>query len=243
MMKIAIEALLLVAPCGAAAASPAIQVAPMHSQGANAKYPRLAAFPVPGIQRKVNALLASKDAADASQRSDCLSQLKDAHIKPTADSYSLDIRVSYLSSRFASLDVRETYYCGGPYPNDAVPDPLTIDLRSGREVDWKKLFKPGFLPDEFGNGTAKLVSLYQSRYVKQPKLIDGCKDVVEGGIDSMLLRLDAAKGGLVVTPDFPHAAQACAIEIAFSPSDIAPYIADKAFLADLRQTVHTPSGR
>jgi hypothetical protein len=243
MMKIAIAALLLAAACTSVAASPAIQLAPMHSHGTDAKYPRLAAFPVPGIQRKVNALLASKDAADASQRSDCLSQLKDAHIKPTADSYSLDIRVSYLSSRFASLDVRETYYCGGPYPNDAVPDPLTIDLRSGGEIDWKKIFKPGFLPDESGSSTAKLVSLYQARYAKLPHPVEGCPDVVKNDVDSLLLRLDAAKGGLVATPDFPRAAQACAIEIAFSPSDIAPYIADKAFLADLRQTVHTPSGR
>ncbi|HEY4112469.1 MAG TPA: hypothetical protein VGM17_00270 [Rhizomicrobium sp.] len=237
MMRFAAAVFLLIS-CTAVAAAPTVQLTPMHSHGADAKYPRLVAFPDQAIQRKVNALLTSKDAADASQRSDCLSSLKEAHIKPTADSYSLDIRVSYMSSRFASLDVRETYYCGGPYPNDGVPDPLTIDLRSGSEVDWKKIFKPGVLPDESGSGTAKLVSMYQTRYARQPKLIDGCKDAVDGGIDSVLLRLDAAKGGLVVTPDFPHAAQACAVEIAFSPSDIAPFIADKAFPADLQQNAH-----
>lgn len=230
-------ALLVLAVSTAAAAAPVVQLAPMHTDGLDAKYPRLISFPDKAVQHKVNALLAAKDKADRDERQDCLSQLKDAHIAPTADSYSLDIRVSYVSGKFASLDVHETYYCGGPYPNDGVPVPLTIDLRTGTDADWKKLFKPGFLPDESGTSAAKLVSMYQGRYAKQPHQVEGCLDVVKSDVDSLLLRLDAAKG-LVAIPDFPHATQACAIEIAFSPADIAPYIADKTFLADLQQNVH-----
>lgn len=237
-MKNGLAAALLVASGTLAAPAPAIQLAPLHSHGATAKYPRLVAFPDRAIQRKVNALFAAKDAADSNERKDCLSQLKDAHIAPTADSYSLDISVSYASKTFVSLDVRATYYCGGPYPNDGVREPLTIDLRSGNELNWKKVFKPGFLLGESG-GMAKLVSLYQVRYTKQPNPVEGCPDVVKNDLDALLLRLDAAKGGLVVTPDFPHAPQACAVEIPFTPADIAPYIADKVFVADLQQNLRT----
>ncbi len=52
----------------------------------------------------------------------------------------------------------------------------------------------------------------------------------------VILWLDRRKGGLVAMPSFPHVIEACAVPLGFSPSEIAPYTTDKAFLADIKTT-------
>jgi hypothetical protein len=48
-----------------------------------------------------------------------------------------------------------------------------------------------------------------------------------------------AKAGLVVQPDFPHVVAACADDLSLSAADLAPFVKDTVFLADLKATVRT----
>lgn len=226
---------------GATAAAPAVssdvRVRPMHSKGSQVRYPRLVAFPNPAVQKQVNALLAQREAEREQNRMECRNTFRDTHHKSGKQSFNVAIDVSYLSQHYLSLDIRQSEYCGGPYPDVDVPDPLTIDLTKGAALDWKAVFKPGVLPDPQGNGkvTPQLLAMYQARYASAGSKDPACQAAVKTALSQLILRLDAKKG-LVVWPDFPHAAQACAVEIAFSPDEVAPLVGAPTFLADLKTT-------
>jgi hypothetical protein len=159
-------------------------------------------------------------------------------MKPDAESYLVAIDVTYVSARYISVQIRRSSYCGGAYPNNGVADPLTIDLSTGAAVDWKAIFKPGFLPTDNNTVPSALADMYRARYAKSGGAADpDCKSAVaEGDLSEFHIRLDARKG-LMVEPDFPHAIQACGDEFAFTPPQIARYVADQHFLDDLKRNV------
>jgi hypothetical protein len=209
----------------------AVKVEPMHLDSSIARYPRLVAFPDATARGEVNALLAKAEAKDRKDRSDCLSDLRNSGKAPDPQSYDVHVDVTYVTARYLSMQIRRDYYCGGPYPNNGVPDPRTIDLATATDVNWQWIFNPGFL-----GGDGKLAALYRKRYPSVHGKDADCASAVDEQPLTLLLHLDA-KRGLVVEPDFPHAIQACAEEIGFSPADIAPYVQDARFLADLKSTL------
>jgi hypothetical protein len=217
---------------------PAVKVEPLHFDGSLPRYPRLIAFPDARVRQKVNAALAAAEKSAREDRDGCFDLIRDAGRRPSDANFRVVIDVRYLSGRYLSLAVHRSYDCAGPYPTDNMPEPMTFDLTAGEAPDWDKIFKPGFLPDGSGSETAPgLHRLYQARYAKVGGGADPeCKRVVAEGPGSLLLRLDAQKG-LAVQPDYPHVMAACADELFFTPDEIAPYVADAKFLADLRATV------
>jgi hypothetical protein len=224
-------------PCagGPAFAAPgAVLVKPLHSPPGKIVYPRLVAGVSVGVKRAVNRALAAQEKADRNQQADCLDQIRTAGQKPEADSFSETVAVAYVSARYLSLDVRQSYFCATAYPTAGAPSPFTLDLTTGKPLDWNAVFKPGFLPRDGAIVSSTVIKLYRARFAAPPD-IAACKDVIaddqsfEDGVD---LWLDAAKGGLVVQPDFPHVIAACAVPIAFGAKDLAPY-ADAAFVSDL----------
>lgn len=233
----ATTALTLGAAAAAPAVSPDVRVRPMHVKGSQVRYPRLVALPNAAVQKQVNAFLAQRETEREQNRVECRNTFRDTHQKSGKQSFNVAIDVSYLSERYLSLDVRQSEYCGGPYPDVDVPDPLTIDLTRGAALDWKAVFKPGVLPDPQGNGkiAPRLLAMYQARYASAGSKDPACQAAVKTALNQLMLWLDAKKG-LVVWPDFPHAAQACAIEIAFSPEEVAPLVGAPTFLADLKAT-------
>jgi hypothetical protein len=230
----------LVAPAlhagSAAAASPVVVVRPMHSQGAMVRYPRLIAFPNPDIQKRVNALLADREAARRAARMECLNTFRDTHVKHGKASFNVVVVASYISPRYLSLDIRQSEYCGGVDREQDVPDPLTIDLAKGAVLDWRTVFMPGVLPDAQANASVEpqFLAMYRAHYgtAKKPP---ACQSYVKGGIQ-LKLWLDA-KQGVVISPNLPPAAQMCVADIALTPNEIAPVIADRSFLADLKAIV------
>jgi hypothetical protein len=154
--------------------------------------------------------------------------------------------VKYLSPRYLSLDVRQSDYCGGPYPDVDVPDPLTIDLSKGAVLAWKAVFKPGSLPEAQGNPDVvpSLLALYRAHYGRDGSKNPACQNAVKQNVFAITSRLDASKG-VIARPDFPHVLQACAVEVAFSPQEIAPSVADRNFMADLQAAMKSasPSGK
>ena len=183
---------------------------------------------------KVNAQLAAQEKEDRASRRDCRAEPDKGRPRGT---WATRTRVAYLSPRFLSVQAVSDYDCGGPYPNDGVTTPLTYDLTTGAAVDWPKLFKPGFITSVGDEEKAPpLARLYGARYPKG--VIADCKDLMsaEGGFAaSFTLWLDR-KRGLMVKPDFNHAMQACAEEVALPPAALTRYIRDPAVLADLKAT-------
>jgi hypothetical protein len=220
-----------------------VSAAPMHSEGGKPVYPRLTAFPNPAIMAKVNAALAKQEAEDRDTRSECIKTVEEAKDKPDADTYHTDISVTYLSPRYLSVNVVSSYYCDGPYPTAGAEAPLTFDLTTGDPVDWKTIFKSGFLPPDDGEDSAHpsgLAKIYKARYRKKDTADDDCRGVIDDPSLSLspILWL-SAKAGLVVEPDFPHVTAACADELDLSAADLAPYVKDATFLADVRTTVRS----
>ena len=229
------------------AAAPAIAAAPMHTVGAKAVYPRLTGFPDAKIMTRVNALLAAQEKTDRTAYADCLEQIKEQHQKPDKDTYSADIAVSYLSSRYLSVNVNSSYDCAGAYPNAGVETPMTFNLATGQLIDWNAMFKPGFLPSDSAADQASfsvLTKLYRARYSRDKADAD-CRGVIvsdEPFSSPPIVWLDAAKG-LVVQPDFPHVTAACANPLSLSAADLAPYLKDAKLLADLKAVVKPPATR
>ena len=206
----------------------AVTAAPMHASGATPHYPRLTRFPDATVMARVNADLAAKEKANASDYKECLSDLHDAGQKPDKATWSVDVSVTYLSAHFLSVGVTSSNYCGGAYPNDGVQTPVTFDLATGREIDWKTAFKPGFL-------TGALNTLYRAVY---PKSSDAqCRSFVReqppfASPEDAIFRLETGKG-LVVLPDFPHAMQGCAEEVAVPAPKLAPFLRNADLLNEL----------
>jgi hypothetical protein len=226
--------LALLLGCAQAFAGSAVSVKPLRSPLGKIVYPRLVAGASAEVRREVNKVLASREEADRQQRLDCLDAVRQAGRSPDRGSFKETIAASYVSPRYLSVDVRQSYFCATAYPTEDAADPLTIDLATGKALDWKGLFKPNFLPRKGEAGPSALTRLYRMRYAASGEQQE-CKDIVsgrdpfEGGV---ILWLDAVKGGLVVQPDFPHAIAVCAKPITFGSKDLASY-ADSAFLHDL----------
>lgn len=225
-------------PCGAAA--PAIVIAPMHSEGEHARFPRLTSFPDAAVQARVNGLLAKAEAQDHASQKDCLKQVLDEHQDKSFYDYSTSVAVTYVSRRYLSLSVDTSYDCAGAHP-DASSAPLTFDLAHGAAIDWNAAFKPGFLttadPNTGDVHKGKLAAIYFAHYAKlaSRKGDADCLDAVK--TDDLLdpyLRLDAAQGGFLVTPQLAHVVAACGEDIALSPDEIAPYLKDRALVDDLK---------
>ncbi len=207
-------------------------VAPMKSEGAH--LPRLVAFHDAKVRAKVDRLLAKHEAADRAARRDCRQQVRESGHGDDFFEYDETTEVTYVSARYVSLRVRTNYDCAGAHP-DGTTEGITIDLATGDPLDWRKVFKPGFLVE--GEKPSALRKLYQARYPKDGNDDPDCRDVVANGFDAdFILTLDA-HDGLMAEPEFPHVIQACGDALGFKAQALAPYAADKGFLADLDATV------
>jgi hypothetical protein len=206
----------------------AVLAAPMQVSGIGPHWPRLTQFPDASVMARVNADLAAKEKANAADYKECLSDLHDAGGKPDGDTWSVNVSVTYLSAHFLSVGVTSSNYCGGAYPNNGIETPVTFDLTTGRELDWKTAFKPGFLTD-------RLNALYRASY---PKNADAeCRSFVRdqppfGIAEDAIFKIEAGKG-LVVLPDLPHAVQACAEEVRLPAAKLAPYLKNATLLNEL----------
>lgn len=190
-------------------AAPTVAAAPMHSSGAKAPYPRLTKFPDAAIRAAVNSLLAGKEKEDRDNYADCLAQIKEQKQKPDAESWNNDITVAYLSAHYMTVNVVQSYYCAGAYPTNGAEAPINIDLKTGREIDWTTMFKPGFLSD--GEKAGALTKLYLARYSKKKddaECLGAVKESDPSG--SAIFWLDA-KQGLIFQPDYPHVMAACGL--------------------------------
>jgi hypothetical protein len=211
---------------------------PMQSRTPSLRFPRVSGLPDAEIQRQVNEVLADREKKDFQRLRDC-SDVLQYQFPGAKNEDSETMRVMYLTPHYLSVDARLTVWQCGMHPDVNIPIPLTVDLRSGHEVDWKQFFADGFLPVQDYSvrrkpqtvPTAKLTLLYLSLYKQtDPQCVSAVKDDISYGYD---LWLDGSRKALVVVPDFPHVIRVCADEIAIPLSVVLPYIADEATARDL----------
>jgi len=210
----------------------------MQSRTPLLRFPRVNGLPDAEVQRQVNAVLTDRENQDLKTLRDCANV---SHYQSPGENIqdSETMRVTYLTPHFLSVDARVTVRQCAPYPQLNLPEPFTIDLLTGHEVDWKQFFMDGFLPvpdysvprKPQGVPTAKLKLLYLSRYKQHdPQCVSAVKDDISYGYE---LWLDRSRRALVVVPDFPHVIRSCADEIAIPLSEVLPYIADEATVREL----------
>jgi len=213
-----------------------VVASPMRSMAPRLRFPRVSGMRDEVVQRRVNAILANREREDIGTLSGCRRPIVGPRVK---DSDSETVRVAYLSSSFLSIDVRRTVWQCAPYPQIDIPEPITLDLRSGREVDWAQFFAPGFLPvRDFSmpvkprsGPPSRLTTLYLGGYKGHDA---ECLDAVKG--DSLYgfdLWFDRRQAALVAVPDFPHVIRACAEEVAIPLSAVLPYVSDEAAAREL----------
>jgi len=215
-----------------------VVASPMRSMAPRLRFPRVSGMRDEVVQRRVNAILANREREDIGTLNGCRRTIVGPRGK---DSDSETVRVAYLSSSFLSLDVRRTVWQCAPYPQLNIPDPLTVDLRSGRAVDWGQFFAPGFLPvQDFSVPTkprsgqlSRLTILYLSGYGEHdPECVNAVKGDSLYGFD---LWLDQRRAALVAVPNFPHVIRVCAEEVAIPLSAVLPYVAGEAAARALAQ--------
>ncbi|HEY0161526.1 MAG TPA: hypothetical protein VGB69_02500 [Edaphobacter sp.] len=197
-----------------------VKALPMQTHLAEPTYPRVSGLSPKAAEDRVNALLVEREKQDRSSRKECLKSGPHA-------SYDESIRTTYLSSRLLSLDVRASWDGCSAYPNDNLPNPLTVDLNQGKEIDWPLFFRPGFLQAREGQSSPLL-----RLYLRHVKLDGECLDVVKEPGMNFLFWLDSKKG-LIAVPSLPHVVQACAEEAEIPFAEIKDAIRDPQIRADL----------
>jgi hypothetical protein len=121
--------------------------------------------------------------------------------------------------------VRETsYFCGGPHP-DAATEPLVYDMRTGRTLDLKDLFRvqassailrDGIVPP--GPTHALMLRLYRQH---SPKSHEGCdKSVITGGIT---IKMYFDQSGLVIVPELAYASRVCGPKTRIPYEELRPF--------------------
>lgn len=191
--------------------------------------PRLTHFPDVHIMTRINRDLARKldkarlDAAFCHQG-----------IGFAGGEWEEEQRVTLFTATILSIMRETTSFCGGAHP-DASADPIVYDMRTGRELDLKRLFqvqtqsavlKDGVVP--FGPAHSLLIKLYHRHYVKP------AKECHKSDVTSdTTLKTYFNRTGLVLIPELEHARAGCALSLTIPYEELRPFLKkDSSLIAD-----------
>jgi hypothetical protein len=208
----------------------AVSATPTFSQSPQQSFPRLSGLADTAIQAQVNKQLANRERIDRGARTDCLRSTR-----TTKAIYSELVRLSYLSPRLLSVDVRTSFFCGGSYTSDNVPYPITFDLATGHELDWNRFFTAEFL-----NPPADKPSPLLQLYLRYAKLDEECTSAVNDPSTTFDLWLDSSRRALIAHPSsLPHSSDLCAKLTPIPFTELKPYLRDPLIRQELL-TPHSP---
>lgn len=167
------------------------------------------------------------------------------------------VEPTMLGPRYLSYVIRDTSFCGGPYPPSGTMS-IVYDLETGTPVDWTRLLPPSMTGKvslaEGMDGTKmvalaspQLFSLYLSGYDRAsripgsdigPEDIATCKEALQDTANPpMMAWLDAKSDGLAIQFDLPHAVQACALPVVI-PLDVLRANGADAAMLDAIKAAH-----
>lgn len=197
-----------------------LQRQPDVIRGVVEAFPHLVAGPAVTATsaEKINAALVRADGRVKSAALDCQASFKEQQHKTSRDAWQRTITVSMLGPHFVSFTALDSYYCGGPYPNDGLEMPLVYDLVTGSPVNWVKLLPAGTkgVLSNGADGTKTGEIVWPAiRKVAMRDADADCKEAWDSYPEmTFSISLDAKQGAVVLQPtSFPHAMQACADDV------------------------------
>ncbi len=179
-------------------------------------FPRVLPGPAvtPAVAQTINVALAREEATVRAAAQDCRTSMRQEGHKPANDAWQRTVAVTMRGPRLLSFVATDSYFCGGPYPNDGLQTPFVYDLTTGRPVNWLSLLPAGPSAER---GTAADGS--KAGWILWPRLqqlahqqaAGECKDAFSNEPVAFAIYPDAASHSLKLFPaDFPHVIQACA---------------------------------
>lgn len=207
--------------------------------------PRLRGMADTAAQRRANAELARYDREIVQERRECDDQ---AHEKArvVGDTYPgieffRDARVTYDSPRYLSVEVHVGYDCNGTYPTHDSPRPLTLDLATGRPLDWDHAFVANAGVRDVDEGdltTSPLGRLYLAQYHRLGlALADSCESALSTWnapvVTVWLARDPRGRPALGVMPAVAHVVANCSTPLVLPAAEVRGLVADSALRAEL----------
>lgn len=190
--------------------------------------PEIEALPrLAGDSAPIQAINADLDKLDAMAR--------EAGCGEGAGGYVRTISQPMTGPDFVSFWIAEEWACEGAAHPSFVQTPVTYDLSTGQRADWSRLL-PGLKPAQgeafedaptgyvYGYSSPELGAWWGRKVlatVSDREWIDQCRDLLEPAEprnDTFRIWADAEHGAIAISPDFPHAMQACA-ETAYMTAD------------------------
>ncbi len=159
------------------------------------KLPLLAAYPDAAVLAAVNEDLAKK--------------LQGLGCEDGQGEWETKASVGYAGRDVLSVVILSSFDCGGAHP-DQSDDSTTYDLKTGRAVQFERLFE-----DYDKRSEAILRAIFAARIDESAAAAGGdqCPDKWPfSEISGWTLQYHLEPGGLVVSPLFPHALAACSFE-------------------------------
>jgi len=182
--------------------------------------PHLTRFPDVKVMDRVNGGLARRFKRARLDASFCLQG-----IDFRGGEWEQKLRVAVFTDTVLSIVQESSYYCGGPHP-DAVTEPLVYDMRTGRLIDLKDIFRvqhesaileDGVVPA--GPAHSLLLKLYRRHYVKPS---DECE--MEDFNSDTTVKMYFDQGGLVIIPELSHADRGCGPEVEIPYQELRPFL-------------------
>lgn len=170
--------------------------------------------------RKINAALARGDARLAKAIADCRESAKS--MEAPGWSWNRQASAPMRGPGFISIVAHDDYDCGGAHP-DGSTLALTYDLSTGAPINWSH-YLPAGLVGQTDRSTAsdgavigvvtspELISWYRVVAIKQSDgaLEPECREVIENDVTSLILWIDAKRGGVTMeAANLPHVTAAC----------------------------------
>lgn len=185
--------------------------------------PHLTRFPDKQVMSRVNQDLAARLKGGRLAAADCLQGLDF-----NSGSWDEEVHVGVFTERILSIVRDEEYFCGGAHP-DGGPDPILYDMRTGRDLDMKDVFKVqetsatleyGSVPQ--GATHSLLLGLYKKHYVRP----DSECDENEIG-DDTAIKMYFDQTGLVIAPELSHATRGCGPAITIPYPELRPFLREE----------------
>lgn len=177
------------------------------------------------IAAKINAALNREDLRAVKAASECRASYREMQGKASPDAWTREVTVTMAGPHYLAYQVSDSYYCGGPYPNDGIRSAFVYDLDTGRPVDWLALFPTGAIAQSASSASGATLGIVAWRELSRRAAADApeeCRDVFgQDERTGFTIGLDARSGELTALPtDLPHAIQACAEEVRINTADL-----------------------
>lgn len=182
-------------------------------------YPVIINFPNKEVMDNANGII-----ADGFQDSGCLtSEIEDGTV--TSDNeWNVKRTVTRNSNDVFSLTEEGNFFCGGPHPENDYLNTLTIDMKTGKEVNLESFFTD-YKRDKLKIEKQIFTKEISSSNKNSKNDLDTCNSLEMLSQYDLRYRFGTTTGVIYLSPDYPHVIGACIVEKAVQVFDLGPYLA------------------